>query len=58
VERFRDFDWQSTRARFAGRDIIEQVGEGLFKLAHNEDACIFLYDDYLCAIHRELCLDV
>jgi len=54
VERFRDFDWQSTRARFAGRDIIEQAGEGLYQLAHNEEACIFLDDDNLCAIHKEL----
>jgi len=57
VDRFRDHDWKSTRPRFEGREILEDAGNGLQKLAHVEDACIFLDEDNLCAIHKELGAD-
>jgi Fe-S-cluster containining protein len=57
IERFRYFDWQATRPRFEGREIVKDAGDGLYQLAHIDDACIFLDDDNLCAIHKELGLD-
>jgi Fe-S-cluster containining protein len=57
VERFRNFDWRATRPRFDGREILSDAGNGLYQLAHIEDACIFLDEDNLCAIHKELGAD-
>ena len=54
VDRFRDHDWKATRPRFEGREILNPAERGLYKLAHIEDACIFLDEDNLCAIHKEL----
>jgi hypothetical protein len=54
---FKDFDWRGTRPRFAGREPLESLGEGRYRLAHIADACIFLDDDNLCAIHKELGFD-
>jgi Fe-S-cluster containining protein len=54
VERFRHFDWASTRPRFTNREVVEDAGDGLHRLSHIDDACIFLDDDNLCAIHKEL----
>jgi hypothetical protein len=54
---FKGFDWRATRPRFAGLEPLEPLGEGRYRLAHIADSCIFLDDDNLCAIHKELGFD-
>jgi len=57
AERFKHHDWPKARPRMAGREIFEPAGEGRWHLSHIEDACIFLDEDNLCAIHKELGMD-
>jgi Fe-S-cluster containining protein len=54
LERFRHHNWAETRDRFAGREITTQLSDGRTRLTRVDDACIFLDEDNLCAIHREL----
>jgi len=55
---FRDFDWAATRARFQGQDLTVPRADGRTRLNRLEGgACIFLDDDNLCAIHKELGLE-
>jgi Fe-S-cluster containining protein len=54
VARFKDYDWAATRPRFAGRDAVRLEADGLYRLNHLDGGCIFLDDDNLCAIHKEL----
>ena len=45
------------RERLQGREDIHPAGDGIYKLNHIKDACVFLDDDNLCAIHKELGLE-
>jgi len=55
LERFIHHDWAAARPRMANRELVEDAGDGLYRLAHTDDeACVFLDDDGLCAIHKEL----
>jgi Fe-S-cluster containining protein len=57
AKRFTQLDWPTLRPRLAGRDLMRPAGEGLYKLEHMGDACVFLDEDNLCAIHKELGLE-
>jgi hypothetical protein len=54
LARFRTHDWRASRPRFADREIGTQLGDGRTQLTRVDDACIFLDEDNLCAIHKEL----
>lgn len=55
--RFKDHPWAVDRQRFSGRELMERTGDNQLRLSHIGDACIFLDDDNLCAIHKELGYD-
>lgn len=50
----RGINWAATRPRFDGRQALQPLADGRFRLAHVGDACIFLDEDNLCAVHKEL----
>ncbi len=54
VARFASVDWAASRPRFTGRELTVRLPDGKQRLTRIEDACIFLDDDDLCAIHKEL----
>src|SRR5437588_4842121 len=55
---FGDLDWAVTRPRFAGRELTVPRADGQLRLNRVDGgACIFLDDDNLCAIHKELGLE-
>src|SRR4029453_10552769 len=55
---FRDFDWSATRSRFEGHELTVRRADGRDRLNRMPGgACIFLDDDNLCAIHKELGLE-
>jgi Fe-S-cluster containining protein len=54
IVRFKDFDWTATRERFRRREILHPLGNGRYELDHIGEACIFVDDDNLCAIHKEM----
>ncbi len=54
VARLSERDWGATRPRFAGRAMTEPLPDGRTRFTSIDGACIFLDDDNLCAIHKEL----
>ncbi len=55
---FRDLDWAATRPRFQDQDLTTLRADGQRRLTRlGGGACIFLDDDNLCAIHKELGLE-
>lgn len=56
--RFKDHDWTSIHPRYRDIQVLQPMGNGLLEIAKAEDGgCIFLDDDNLCAIHKELGFD-
>jgi len=57
AERFRHHDWATARPRTAGLELLEPVGEDRWNLGRVDGACVFLDEDNLCAIQKELGAD-